>query len=538
MTHPRTLLIIDDCIEDRAIYRQYLLKDPHQSYRILETDSAEEGLLLCQNNPCDLILLDLQLPQMDGWEFLDELRQQDSALPVIILTGHGSEAIAVKAMKKGARDYLAKAHLKPDILQLTIRNTLERSRLEKQLRKTQERQRLIAMMALRIRQSLELEQILKTAVMEVQNLLECDYAAIYQFAWNEGDRHEIEFTSDRECQKNSQKFCYRSKKAENVALICEAKFKPCCENRLNAIDSETNLEIPITLNAGKQTEQLPWGFLLIHHCSPKHQWQIEEIEILHQVSVQLALAIQQAELLEKTRVALKEEQKLNAFKSKIVTTVSHEYRTPLATILAAASTLKQHGEALKPAKQERFLQLIENKARHMSRLVDDILCIDRIKRKKVEFKAVAVELMPFFANLIQEHQEKACNLCELDLSFSGNLKHFHGDRGMLEQIFDNLISNAIKYSPDGGKIELSLTGKEDEVIFSLRDRGIGIPPEEQTAIFQSFRRGSNVDTIPGTGLGLSIAKTQIELHRGEISLHSQLGCGTEVIVTLPKRANI
>lgn len=538
MTHPRTLLVIDDCVEDRAIYRQYLLKDPHQSYRILEADSAEEGLLLCQKNACDLILLDLQLPQMDGWEFLDELRQQSSSLPVIILTGHGSEAIAVKAMKKGARDYLAKAHLKPDVLQLTIRNTLERSQLEKQLRKTQERQRMIAMMSLRIRQSLELKQILQTAVMEVQNLLECDYAAIYRFAWDECDRNEVERILTGEFPQNSKQFCYRSKNTDNIALICEAKFKPCCENKLNAIESETNLEIPITLNTGEQTEQLPWGFLLIHHCSQKRQWQIEEIEILRQVSVQLALAIQQAELLEKTRVALKEEQKLNAFKSKIVATVSHEYRTPLATILAAASTLKQHGETLKPAKQERFLHLIENKARHMSRLVDDILCIDRIKRKKVEFKPVLIELMSFFANLIQEHQEKASDLCELDLSFSGNLNDFHGDRGMLEQIFDNLISNAIKYSPNGGKIELSLTGKKNEVLFAIRDRGIGIPPEEQDVIFQSFRRGSNVDTIPGTGLGLSIAKTQIELHHGEISLNSQLGCGTEIIVMLPKSIKI
>ncbi|MEM9541654.1 MAG: ATP-binding protein [Cyanobacteria bacterium P01_E01_bin.42] len=524
-----SLLIIDDCVEDRAIYRQYLLKDPHQSYRIVETDSAEEGLVLCQNQTFDLILLDLQLPQMDGWEFLDELRRQGNALPVIILTGHGSEAIAVKAMKKGARDYLAKAHLKPDILQLTIRNTLERSRLEKQLQKTQERQRSIAMMALRIRQSLDLKQILQTAVMEVQNLLECDYAAIYQFAWNEGVSDEF---ASREGQQNSKKFCYRSKQIDRFTLICEAEFKPRSEKNQNIIESETNLEIPITLNTYDRLKQ--WGFLLIHHTSQKRQWQIEEIETLHQVSVQLALAIQQAELLEKTRVALKEEQKLNAFKSKIVTTVSHEYRTPLATILAAAATLKQHGKVLKPEKREHFLQLIENKARHMSRLVDDILCIDRLKRKKVEFKPVSIELMPFFVNLIQEHQEKTSDLCELDLSFSGNLKNFRGDRGTIEQIFDNLISNAIKYSPDGGKIELSIAGKDNEVIFSLRDRGIGIPPEEQNAVFQSFRRGSNVDTIPGTGLGLSIAKTQIELHYGEISLKSQLGRGTEVMVMLPK----
>ncbi|MEA5471726.1 sensor histidine kinase [Spirulina sp. 06S082] len=524
MPHSRTLLIIDDCVEDREVYRQYLSKDPHQSYRILETDSAEEGLLLCQKDACDLILLDLQLPQMDGWEFLDELRQQSPNLPVIILTGYGSEAIAVQAMKKGARDYLAKAHLRPNILQLTVRNTIERSRLQKQLRQSQERQRLIAMMSLRIRQSLELEQILQTAVMEVQMLLGCDYAAIYQFTGNGSDR-----------QQNSQQFCDRSKSDRQSSIVCEAKFRSCCGEQPNLLATETNLEIPIILKNCDRIEQFSWGFLLIHHCSQKRDWQIEEIEMLHEVSVQLALAIQQAELLKKTRVALEEEQKLNAFKSKIVATVSHEYRTPLATILAAASTLKQHGKRLDITKKEHFLQLIENKCRHMSNLIDDILCLDRANRKQIEFESVLIELMPFFATLIQEHQESTSGKCELNLKFSGNLTNFHGDRRMLEQIFDNLISNAIKYSPDGGQIEIALMGKEDEVIFSFQDEGIGIPKEEQETIFQSFHRGSNVDTIPGTGLGLAIAKTQIELHKGKVSLWSELEQGTKITVILPKR---
>lgn len=136
MNYSRTLLIVDDCTEDRETYRRYLLKDQQQTYCILEADSAEEGLTLCDKVACDIILLDFQLPEMNGLEFLNELRQKYPATPVIMLTAFGDEAIAVQAMKTGAQDYLAKNHLKPDVLQLAVRSAIERSHLQTQLKKT------------------------------------------------------------------------------------------------------------------------------------------------------------------------------------------------------------------------------------------------------------------------------------------------------------------------------------------------------------------------------------------------------------------
>ncbi|BDI14607.1 hypothetical protein ANSO36C_04090 [Nostoc cf. commune SO-36] len=180
----RTLLIIDDSAADRKIYRRYLLKDPHQSYQILEADCAEEGLALCQKVPCDVILLDFCLPDMSGLELFDQMQQEifKTSVPVIMLTGRGDEEIAVQVMKRGALDYLVKQHLTQDVLQLAVRNAIRQSSLQAQLIKTQERQRLIATTALRIRQSLNLEQILNTAVAEVQQLLKCDRVMVYQFA--------------------------------------------------------------------------------------------------------------------------------------------------------------------------------------------------------------------------------------------------------------------------------------------------------------------------------------------------------------------
>lgn len=113
-------------------------------------------------------------------------------------------------------------------------------------------------------------------------------------------------------------------------------------------------------------------------------------------------------------------------------------------------------------------------------------------------------------------------------------KGFLGDGVLLRQIFASLICNAIKYSPDGGHIEISLIDRDSQVIVCVKDEGVGVPIEERENLFQPFCRGSNVETIPGTGLGLAIAKACVELHGGQIVLDSQLGQGTQVTVTLPK----
>ncbi|MGF2036931.1 MAG: ATP-binding protein [Nostoc sp. CmiVER01] len=557
-----TLLIIDDCAADRKIYRRYLLKDPHQSYQILEADCAEEALALCQKMRFDVILLDFCLPDMSGLELFDQMQQEilEASVPVIMLTGRGDEEIAVQAMKRGALDYLVKQHLTQDVLQLTVRNAIKQSCLQAQLYKTQERQRLIATTALRIRQSLNLEQILNTAVAEVQQLLKCDRVMVYQFAPD----------TDGKIVASSVEPCYTVALCDRVETLEEAGQRkergiithpPCtlhpaslpllpntqspipyiyelglcnCVNLKEQFNTKANLVVPINLsNNGNPTPKL-WGLLIAHHNSGERQWQTDDAQMLNEVSVQLAIAIQQAELLAQTQASLAKEKQLNTFKSQIIATVSHEYRTPLTSILAAASTLVKHSQQLDESKQHRFLGIIEQKARYMSKLVDNMLLVNQFELEKPKFQPIQLDLLQFFADLIEQERETVGDRHELIFQITGNNRDFWGDRGLLQQIFTNLISNAIKYSPDGGTVEFHLIGKESQVIFYIKDQGIGIPIADQKNLFQSFSRGSNVDTIPGTGLGLAIAKACVELHGGDITLSSQVGQGTKVTVSLPK----
>ncbi|MBE9206256.1 response regulator [Nostoc sp. LEGE 06077] len=566
-----TLLIIDDCAEDRKIYRRYLLKDPQNSYQIFEADSAEEGLALCQSIHCDVILLDFCLPDMSGLDLLERLKKRKVEAPVsiIMLTGRGDEAVAVQAMKRGAHDYLVKQHLQLDVLQLAVRNAIKQSCLEVKLSKTQERQRLIATTALRIRQSLNLEEILHTAVVEVQQLLKCDRVMVYQFTSDMDGKIVASSGEPEQICNNLWDTCYQEESSfvttqvahstittkqknlvvaysdlgENHRWRCrrrishnhEASLSHLCFQTKEQLNPQVNLVVPINLNQNNNPNPKLWGFLIAQPISQDRLWPADEVEILNQVSVQLAIAIQQAELLAMTQAALIKEKELNKFKSQIVTIVSHEYRTPLASILAAASTIKQHGAQLNESRKNRFLQIIEQKTRHLSKLVDDMLLVHQLELDKTKFKPQQLDLLQFTSELIEDQQEVLGDRHELILQITGNHQSFWGDRGLLRQILLNLLSNAIKYSPEGGNIEIYLNGKESEILLEIQDKGIGIPLADQENLFKSFSRGSNVDTIPGTGLGLVITKACVELHGGSISLSSQEGQGTKVTVRLPKQ---
>ncbi|NJL11439.1 MAG: HAMP domain-containing histidine kinase, partial [Calothrix sp. SM1_7_51] len=165
---------------------------------------------------------------------------------------------------------------------------------------------------------------------------------------------------------------------------------------------------------------------------------------------------------------------------------------------------------------------------------DDMLQVNQIELDKTRFQPIPLDLLQFFDNLIEEQRLTTGKNHEFILKIAGNNHNFLGDKGLLRQIFVNLMSNAVKYSPDGGNVEFTLQGQDSQIIFSVKDEGIGIPIEDKDKLFKSFSRGSNVDTIPGTGLGLVITKACVELHGGEISLESQVGKGTKVTVCLPK----
>ena len=232
------------------------------------------------------------------------------------------------------------------------------------------------------------------------------------------------------------------------------------------------------------------------------------------------------------RQALAQAKELSLLKSRFVAMTSHEFRTPLTTILSSAELLQDYGNKWNEAKKLQHFQRIQTSVKHMTRLLNDVLLIGKADAGKLEFSPTLVDLTQFCRNLVDEIQGTATSHAIVFMSQT-NTTHAYMDEKLLRQILSNLLSNALKYSPQGGTVNFDLIGEQEKVIFRIQDRGIGIPVADRAKLFDSFHRASNVGTISGTGLGLAIVKKAIDLHAGQITVASEVGVGTTFVVTLP-----
>lgn len=231
--------------------------------------------------------------------------------------------------------------------------------------------------------------------------------------------------------------------------------------------------------------------------------------------------------------ALQKEKELNILKSSVVNTVSHEYRTPLTNILLGVQLLKKYHGKLDIKRQMRCFEHIEKSTKHLVQLVDNMLLINQAESEKLELQRTSLNLVLFTEQLVEDLKLVQGNNYTIKFNYKCSCHEVYLDSTLLHQILNNLLSNAMKYSPDGGKINLDLLCDDNAALFKIKDQGIGIPEQDKQKLFESFQRGSNARTIRGSGLGLAIVKKCVELHGGEIWFDSVVGNGTTFYVKLP-----
>lgn len=231
--------------------------------------------------------------------------------------------------------------------------------------------------------------------------------------------------------------------------------------------------------------------------------------------------------------ALNKEKELNDMKSRFVSTSSHEFRTPLSSILLTTESLISYRSKMNDEQMEHRLIRIKDQAMHLSSIVENILQLSKLQDGKLSCNLEPVELISFSRNLINVfnddeklHQSITFNTTDEEISINA-------DKRLLRQIFNNLISNAIKYSPENTKIEVDIKKIDKSVFIIVSDNGIGISREDQKHLFSPFFRASNASNISGNGLGLSIVKESVLLHKGKISVSSNLAQGTTFTIVLP-----
>lgn len=243
------------------------------------------------------------------------------------------------------------------------------------------------------------------------------------------------------------------------------------------------------------------------------------------------------QLEQELRVALETEKELNELKSRFISMTSHEFRTPLSTILSSSELLEHYSDKWSQEKQLTHLRRIQTAAHRMTEMLDDILVSGKAEAGKLEYRPFKFDLVEYCHQLVEEVK---LNLRDQHLiSFSSEFAsiYCYMDDKLLGHILSNILSNAIKYSTPESIIKFTLLCEHRQAVFVIQDQGIGIPEADIPHLFEYFHRAENVGNILGTGLGLAIVKKCVDIYQGEISVTSKIGIGTKFTIKLPLEKN-
>jgi PAS domain S-box-containing protein len=236
------------------------------------------------------------------------------------------------------------------------------------------------------------------------------------------------------------------------------------------------------------------------------------------------------------QVALEKEKQLGDLKSRFVTMASHEFRTPLSTILSSVSLIDKYTSVEDLEKREKHVKRIKSAVGNMKDILEDFLSLGKMEEGKIQLNPellTPAELRDELEAVIQEMQRLTKPSQQITHTFAVT-ENCNVDRKMLRHIMTNLISNAIKFSPEGSSVDVSCENKKNELAFTIQDTGIGISEADQKHLFERFFRAENASNIQGTGLGLHIISRYLDLVNGHIELASKLNKGSTFIVHIPQ----
>jgi two-component system, LuxR family, sensor kinase FixL len=230
---------------------------------------------------------------------------------------------------------------------------------------------------------------------------------------------------------------------------------------------------------------------------------------------------------------LRREQELNELKSRFVTLASHEFKTPLSVILSSVSLIEKYPDADQQDKRLKHIHRIKSNVNNLRQILNDFLSLEKLEGGIVQNSPTETDLVHLTREAIQDMENSLKEAQLIRLHTKGSPRLISVDIQLLRNILNNLLSNAIKYSPESTTVDCTLSYQSATVDIQIRDRGIGIPLEEQQHLFERFFRATNTTGISGTGLGLSIVKRYLDLMGGQIRLSSVSGEGSTITVTLP-----
>jgi two-component system phosphate regulon sensor histidine kinase PhoR len=480
-----TVLVVDD---EKVIRDGCALSLKPEGYRVVTAENGQQALELLAKEPMHVVLCDLKMPVMGALEVLQEMGVKYPDIPVIIITGHGTVDDAVECMKRGAYDFITKP-FRLDHLILCVRRALTKQRLERQARE------------------LELER--------AQNL--------YSLALEQSRMHTIvHYMADGLLVTNRDL---------EVVLVNTALYQLL---GLGAISPPAPLADFIQDEALREAIQS----LLANGDENRTISQEFTSGRMHLKALSAAFRGPDQQILGTVTVfndvtSFKE---LDEMKNDFVRMVSHELRSPISAIRLQHAVILDGLAGELTDKQRELITRAQAKLQGLLELINDMLDVAKMEAGFRHFEQVPLQLPEILNEIVEFMGAKAeAQRVKLRLEAATDLPAVMADQRGMEEVFTNLISNAINYSPAGGDVTVSARMNGELLEVRVNDQGVGIEPEEIPKIFDKFYRVKSPETrqIIGTGLGLPIVKSVVEAHRGSIEVESQVGVGSTFRVFLP-----
>jgi two-component system phosphate regulon sensor histidine kinase PhoR len=470
------ILIVDD---DEALLEALpeALRLRLNGIRIDTSQTAPEALERIKETDYDAIVSDIKLPGMDGLALLDEVKALRPGTPTLLITGHGEHDLAVQALRGGAYDFVQKP-IDRDYFVASLQRAIRVRRLDQQVRQ----------------QRIELERHVRVLQHVDRGVFLVDETGVIRY-WNPA--------------------------AQAITGLEEADLVGRPADQAIPGWGAIGTGVPVSSEPGPgsvSAKTLPL------EIGGRELW-VSISGVSFEDGVVYAFR------------NLTEDRALEELKSDFVATVSHELRTPLAAIYGCARTLLRSDLDLAEPDQSRLLEVIAQESERLTRIVSDILLANQIDAGRLRLRDQEFDVARLVRDVVAQVETSLTGSegISFELLAPDSFAPVSGDEDKLRQVLLNLVDNAVKYSPDGGRVEIELIQRDSGLRIAVRDEGLGIPHGEEQRIFGKFYRVDPQQSrgVGGTGLGLYISRELVRRMEGRVSVTSKEGEGSTFVVDLP-----
>jgi two-component system, OmpR family, phosphate regulon sensor histidine kinase PhoR len=494
MSNEANILVVDDERGIREGCRRILTGE---GYSVDTAVNGAEGLEMVKTNSYDLLLVDLMMPVMGGLEMMEQVSRMDPEIIMVVITGFATIETAVDAMKSGAYDYIPKPFT-PDQLLAFVNRALEKRRLSQQAKLLMEERDLKLLEVAGERSKIH---TIINSIADGILVINTEHKLVL---WNPAAVKMLGLEGKIEAGKDINDVI----PATDLIAIIEKGFSPD-SSQYTMLSEEIVLPPPakgiIMVNVSKVRDEAGQDFGVV--------------STLRDIT------------------SLKE---INQIKSQFVAMVTHELRAPLSAIEGYLSAFLTQAAGSDPQMYRQMMERAKQRTHSLLELVNDLLQYSRLEAGSIARKKEPLNLSDIILSTVEllKGQGAAKDLV-FDADVPGSLPPVVADRTEMEQLFTNLVSNAIKYNVKKGKVAVKAEADGAFLRVAVADTGIGIDKESLPCIFDEFYRVCGAETryVTGTGLGLAIVKRIVESHFGSIAVDSTVGKGTTVTVALPIQQN-